>query len=235
MARTRAVMFCSDYNVPEFDALSPLAQWLYTRLLLQPKLTMAGLLVVQPGRWSQLGSGLDVGPLLTELEEAGWIAVDPDTVELVLCHHLRDDVARSSLPANTIKGIWSAWEAIDSPRLRQVVVDNMPGVIWAKSVGIVPSAALEMRRPAPSEPSDMTDGSDAGSDDRSTPPDQAVGPDQPLPLPTPLPTPLPAAGPDRSLSPLALVPAEHRTAAQVGLVSARAHLNSSSTKGEARA
>jgi hypothetical protein len=151
MARTRAVIACTLWTDPGWRKLTVGAQWLYMALLGQPKLSLCGLLVMQPKRWVQFAEGADVGPWLDELQEADWVLVDDDTDEVLIRSFVMTDVAKTSMPVNMLKGLWSSWQAIESPELRQAVVDNVPAEVWERSAAYVPATAVEMRRSDPPE------------------------------------------------------------------------------------
>jgi hypothetical protein len=216
MARTRAVIFSTILTNEDFRRLTTGAQWLYMVLLLQPKLSLAGCMVMQPSRWAGVSTDADVGPWLDELEQAGYVVTDDETNEVVIRSFVEQDVLRTNIPVTTIKGVWSAWLAIESDNLRRVVVDNMPGVIWARSVEFVPVEATQMRRSTPIEPPDQT----AGPDHPYEPPVQAAG----SYVPTPTPTPLPGAGCNGRFEPLDLIPADRHAAMVAGIGAARARL-----------
>lgn len=209
MARTRAVMFCEDFG-DDFNHLPAMAQWLYTRLLMQPKLSLAGVLVMQPGRWATLAPDADVAPALAALTEAGWIAVDSTTDELLMVRHLEHDVCRGNLPENTVKGVWSAWAAIESPILRALLVEHVPAKLWDRSETLAPSSAQEMRRSAPIERADATARVDGPTDQ----PEATVHPIRPSPPPPPSPSPA-----TRPIDPSDALPAE---VIQTGRAAARA-------------
>lgn len=214
MARTRAVMFCEDFG-DDFNRLPVMAQWLYTRLLMQPKLSLAGVLVMQPGRWATLGPDADVAPALAALTDAGWIAVDSTTDELLIVQHLEHDVCRGNLPDNTAKGVWSAWAAIESPILRALVVERTPAKLWDHPKVSPPCAAQEMRRSVPIERADTT----GRSDEPSQPTEATVHPIRPSPPPPPSPSPA-----SRPIDPSDALPAEVIQTGRSGLSAAAAAL-----------
>jgi hypothetical protein len=100
-------------------------------LLSQGTLNMAGCTVMRPATWARLAGGVErdqVGKWLHELEDAGLVSIDEATEELVIRTFVRhDNLLRNQ---NTGRGMWSGWASIESPMLRQVVVDNLPDEAW---------------------------------------------------------------------------------------------------------
>jgi len=127
MARTHARIQYRIWSDPDWRALSRDAQWLYTALLSSPKLTLAGSIDLKERSWASLAADTTTGDIdaaLAELEAAQFIAVDRTTDELVL----RTFVANDGLckTPNVAKGMWRAWDAIESHTLRQVVLAHLP-------------------------------------------------------------------------------------------------------------
>lgn len=125
MARSYARIYTSIWDDPDFRALGS-AQHMYFLLLAQPKLSLAGCIDMKPRSWAAM-SGLTTGQvvsLLDELEQARFVVIDPDTDELVIRTFTQHDQATAN--GNLIKGMWSAWSAIESPPLRRVVLQHMP-------------------------------------------------------------------------------------------------------------
>lgn len=154
MARSQAKVFVTIWTSPEWLGLSVHAQWMYVVLLTQSKLSLAGCVDLMPARWAALSETADLGLVraaLGELEAAEFIAIDQATGEVLIRTFVVHDVASGTLNRNIVKGFWSAWEAILSPDLRQIVVNNVPEAIWERSNGHVPPEA-HRRRSARLEP-----------------------------------------------------------------------------------
>lgn len=181
MARTQAKILCSIWTNPDFVALTSDAQRLYFLVLSQPRLNLAGCIDLMPERWARLCSGWtvdDVMRALGELVEAEFVAVDGD--ELVVRTFGQHDLAHGAVNSNLVKGMWSAWEAISSPFLRMVVVDNMPDRLWDMKGVTAPEKALAGRlrpRPEPRSEPEFEPRSEPRFSD-SAPPRPETAPDQ---------------------------------------------------------
>jgi hypothetical protein len=144
MARTRSMTHCSILSDPDWLALSRDARFLYSVLLLQTKLTLAGSLDYVPQRWAPTCSATpaEVESWVDELEQARFVQVDRETFELVIRTFTKHDLGDRP-NVNIVKGMWSAWAAILSPRLRQVVVEAMPADIFNRVEA--PKEAIDIR------------------------------------------------------------------------------------------
>jgi hypothetical protein len=174
-------------------------------LLSQGRLSLIGQLDLLPHRWAALARGTTVESVMAELYElegARFVAVDHDTQEVLVRTLVAHDLDPGRLNRNMVKGLWTSWQAILSPRLRQVAVDNLPEIVWAKSGDAVPSTAAHMRRSPRLEPPVATSGSDDQSqrpvpttsdDDQSQRPVATSGSDDQSEPPSPSPSPSPAA------------------------------------------
>lgn len=124
MARTYGRLVCTIWENPDFVDLAPDEKITFVMLLTQPKLSLVGLLDLKLSRWTGYRVG-DVLATLHGLEDAGFIAVDWETQELLVRSFTRND----PIPPTNVKlrkGLWGAWGAIESEHLRRVAVDNMP-------------------------------------------------------------------------------------------------------------
>lgn len=151
MARTRSVTYCSILTDADWLALTRNARFLYSILLLQPKLTLAGSLDYLPQRWTTAcdASVEEIEEWLEELEDHDFIAIDHDTYEVVVRTFTKHDIGENA-NSNVVKGLWAAWTAIESERLRHIVVASMPDEVFAK--GEPPEEAQVKRQiPVPEE------------------------------------------------------------------------------------
>lgn len=153
MARTQARLLTSVWTDADWLALSAGAQRLYMVLLSQPKLSLAGCLDVMPARWASTAPDETEESVRANLAElaAGWfVVVDDETGELVIRTFVRADIGPKA-NSNLVKGMWGAWEAILSPKLRKIVVDNMPAEVFDRCPDEVPDLARRMRSEPPIE------------------------------------------------------------------------------------
>lgn len=128
MARTQAKILSAIWTDPDWLALSSSAQRVYLLLISQPKLTLVGSLDWMPQRWARLSADADLGAVtdgLHELVESTHIVAHDD--ELVVRKFVAHDFGSAkTVNRNLVKGMWSAWDALSSPLLQKVVVDNLP-------------------------------------------------------------------------------------------------------------
>ena len=146
MARTQAKILTTIWADPDWLALSSAAKSLYFLVLSQPRLNIAGCLDVMPARWARLSpdtTEADVIAGLDELVAAAYVVVDRD--ELVVRTFTTHDLGHGTLNGNLVKGMWSAWAGIMSPRLRKVVVDQMPVAVFERAGVEVPEEAARLR------------------------------------------------------------------------------------------
>jgi hypothetical protein len=180
MARSHGKLLCSIWEDDDFLALPAGAQRLYMLLISQRKTTMVGCLDLKPARWARLAPDTtidDIRQAARQLHDARFIVLDEETDELVVRTLVRHDGVRATANSNLLKGFWSAWESIESPTLRRVVIAHIPDDVWEAKKYEPPVAALEMRRSDPPEPPVPTAGSNQerelvptnGSDPRSEP------------------------------------------------------------------
>lgn len=130
MARNFARVFTDVWADEEWRSLGR-AQHLYLALISQPKLSLAGCLDLKPRVWAAMTgmSERQVNACLADLEAAGQkVVVDRETDELVIRTFVKNDKVLAN--QNLAKGMWKAWEQIESPTLRQVVIDNLPDEAW---------------------------------------------------------------------------------------------------------
>jgi len=128
MARTHGKILCSIWRDDDYRALRYLEQWTFEMLVSQSRINLAGCIDLFPDRWSLLASDItesDIQRGLKGLEAAGFVCVDADTRELLVRSFTKNDGIPIANP-KLRKGLWGAWEAIASARLRKIAVDNMP-------------------------------------------------------------------------------------------------------------
>lgn len=131
MARTYARIDVKRPLDPDWRALTCRQQAVYDFLLSNPKLSLCGALDVKLGSWSGMSADMDATALvdtLSDLEASGYIGWDRTTDEVVLRTFVRHDGVLQN--QNLGKGMWSAWHTLESPALRQFVVDNLPEKAW---------------------------------------------------------------------------------------------------------
>lgn len=151
MARTQAKIVTACWSDPDWCSLPADAQRLYWLLISQPKLSLAGCLDLMPARWARLAGDTDEDDVNTSLEVLTmrrFVAVDDD--ELVVRTFVRVDLGVKA-NGNLVKGMWGAWRAIISPRLRKLVVDEMPDEVFDRCPDEVPDEARRMRSEPPLE------------------------------------------------------------------------------------
>lgn len=125
MAREYGKWYTSAWGDGDFRSLGRAAQHLYMQLVTQPDLSMAGVLTIAPVRWAQQfgGTESEVMDALATLTERRFVHVDQETQELLVRSYIRlDDGWRSP---TTMKGIWSAMNAVLSPGLKSVLADEI--------------------------------------------------------------------------------------------------------------
>ena len=120
----------------DWRKLSIRDQWLYKLLTTQKKLSLAGSLDIRLKAWSRYSSDVNEDGLLESLEslvEHRFIDVDWDTDELAIRTFVEhDDVLKNR---NLGKGMWAAWEAIESEKLQRFLVENFPDEAWEERFG----------------------------------------------------------------------------------------------------
>jgi hypothetical protein len=100
------------------------AQWLYEHLVSQPTTDTAGVFPVHTARWTKASADITEARVKTaarELADAGWIAVDFDTLEGLLRNYIRDDWAGD----NVFKSALKRCLLVQSVRLRAVLLAEL--------------------------------------------------------------------------------------------------------------
>ena len=154
MARSHARILTSIWSDPDFTALTPQSQRLYLFLLSQPKLTMVGVIDLMPGRWASKAAGMtinDIRTSLADLEHARFIVVDPIEEELLVRSIVKIDEAKNF---KSRLGMWAAYEAVSSRRLRHVIAHEMPEHMFTDEQALPKRDGLELRKTPRSVPID---------------------------------------------------------------------------------
>ncbi len=134
MARNFARISTSIWEDDDWRALGP-AQHVYLLILAQPKLTLAGCIDLKPKSWARMG-GLTVGAVISALDtldETEFVVIDEQTEELVVRTFTQHDNVTAN--GNLIRGVWSAWSAIESKMLRRCVLAHMPDKVFDEKYG----------------------------------------------------------------------------------------------------
>jgi hypothetical protein len=122
MPRTFAKLYLSVWDDPDFLALSADAQRLYLVLFSHKKLSLAGVLPLQPRQWAKTARDAlpeTVEEALRELVEARFVVVDEDTEEALVRTFVRHDGGATN--SNVHKAIRCAIDRVASKRLRATI------------------------------------------------------------------------------------------------------------------
>ncbi|SCX34518.1 hypothetical protein [Mycolicibacterium fluoranthenivorans] len=127
MAREHARIWLDINDDEDFEKLSPLAQWLYVRVLLtEATLNYCGVADWRPKRLLRKAAGLTLDALIGaagELEEMRYALFDLDTEEVLVRSYVRrDELLRNPKMAATVI---KAYPAVASPVLRAAVVTEL--------------------------------------------------------------------------------------------------------------
>ena len=132
MARTYARWKVDTWATDQdWRSLTLNEQWCYFMLCSQAKLSIAGVIDMKLSVWATYADGLTVDALKSlvgRLETLEMVVVDWDTEELAIRSFTRHDGSFDN--RNSGRGVWSAIGSIASPKLRQVVVENLPDKAW---------------------------------------------------------------------------------------------------------
>lgn len=183
MARTYARIDVKRGADDDWRALTLEQKAVYDFLLTHPKLSLCGSLDVKMSVWCRYAPDLDsdrLSGLLGDLEQAGFVAWDRDTDEVVIRTFVRHDGVLQN--RNLGRGMWAAWQSVESETLQDFLVDNLPESAFEPRFE-PPFLAVEKRL------------KNGGSNYRSEPPCE---PPSELPHPHPQPILHPSSG-DRSL------------------------------------
>jgi len=126
MPRDHGRILSRIWQDKDFRARSPEAQRLYLLLLSQPNVDNAGVQPLMLGKWAKgcaSTTTADVQAALAELEAHRYTVTDEDTEETLVRSYMRNDgVAKHP---NTFKNALRCAEAIESPKLRRVMVEEL--------------------------------------------------------------------------------------------------------------
>lgn len=132
MARTYARWKVDTWATDQdWRSLTVDEQWCYFMLCSQAKLSIAGVIDLKLSVWATYADGLTADALkglVERLETLEMVVVDWDTEELAIRSFTRHDGSFDN--RNSGRGVWSAIGSIASPKLRQVVVENLPDKAW---------------------------------------------------------------------------------------------------------
>lgn len=157
------------WDDPEFVALDSEAQRLYFQLLTQKKLTMVGVMSYTPRNWARGCADMtvrDIESVLGRLVDSGFVVVDRDTEELLIRTSVKHDPPRGF---KSIKGMWNAWQMVDSKPLRRAILDVIDADVWDNPDAPPPNEAKDLLNTPYEAPCDGV--SDGGSDARNPKPD----------------------------------------------------------------
>ncbi len=131
----------SIWKDPEFLARSPTAKLLYIHLVTNPKINRVGVLDIRQDRWAR-ATGHTIGEIdaaQVELEAARFVLVDEETEELAVRTYVKGDGFAGNW--KLVKGMWNAWEGVESAQLRAGVLAAFPQEVWAHPNVIPPTEA----------------------------------------------------------------------------------------------
>lgn len=169
MARSHARLLTSIWSNKDFTVLRVDEQWLYFTILSQPDLSTCGVLDWSPKRIARLAADA-TGPKATKalatLEERRYVVMDHDTDELAVRTFLHHDQVNSQ--PNTLKAAARSWQAIHSPIVRRLVVEQLPAAVRAvwptQLLGMHPKAISDLIHNGPAEDPALTlPGTDPGT------------------------------------------------------------------------
>lgn len=150
MARSHGKLFSNVWRDEDWRNLSSDAQRLYMLLLSQPKLTLCGSLDLAVDRWARMASDTTpevITKALDELANNYFVILDNDTGELAIRTFAKHDLDTGRMNSNLAKGMWRAWEGMESAHLREMVVALLPDELWRdKLEEHAPDDAFDMRQ-----------------------------------------------------------------------------------------
>lgn len=126
MAREHARLLTRIWSDEDWRARSMAAQWLYKLLLSQATINNAGVLPLQPSKWSRGAADVTlpvVEAALEELAAARFVVVDRDTEEVLVRSFVRNDGV-AKIP-NVLKSALRQAEQIESPKLRTALAAEL--------------------------------------------------------------------------------------------------------------
>lgn len=163
MARSYARIDVQRFHDTDWRALTLPQKAVFDMMLTHPKLSLCGALDLKYGSLCGYSVDLNVDTLsglLEALEADRFIAVDWDTDEAVIRTFVRHDGVLQN--QNLGRGMWSAWVAVESAKLREFVLDNLPELAFEERFK-PPELALRNRRPNGSSDQRSDAGRNSGS------------------------------------------------------------------------
>lgn len=133
MARAHGKILSTIWDDPDWLARTAAAQRCYFLLVSHPRLSLVGRLDYRPSRLARYAADTtpdSIEDAVKELEASRFVLVDRDTEEIVVRTIVRHDLPPHRRNENMLKGLWRAWEAIESRQLRALVVENIPDSLW---------------------------------------------------------------------------------------------------------
>jgi hypothetical protein len=125
-ARPFVKLYRSIWSDREFTRLPESAQRLYLLLISQPNITLAGILPLQPLKWSRLGpTGTLVLADVEALDESCFTVTDRDTEELLVRTYMRTAVLETKVPWTTQKGAIRCCLKAESPLIRATLANEL--------------------------------------------------------------------------------------------------------------
>jgi hypothetical protein len=128
--RPFAKLYKSIWRDDEFVRLAGSAQRLYLLLISQHNITLAGVLPLQPAKWSRLApdtTGDSVCNDLGALREACFLVVDGHTEEVLVRTYMRTAVLENKRPWTTQKGVIRHCLDAESTLIRSTLADQLEG------------------------------------------------------------------------------------------------------------
>jgi hypothetical protein len=123
-ARQFGKLLKANWGLESWRQLHTDAQWLYAYLVSQPTTDTAGVFPVHIGKWAKANPDMTedrVKAAARQLVDTGWVVVDFDTLEGLLCNYLRDDWAGD----NIFKGALRRCLLVQSMRLRAILLSDV--------------------------------------------------------------------------------------------------------------
>jgi len=126
--RSFVKLFRAIWRDEEFTRLDQSAQRTYFLLISQPKITLAGMLALQPGKWARLSADATAESILADiadLDESCFTVTDHDTEEVLVRSYMRNAVLSNKKPWTTQKGIVRYCLQAESPLIRATLATEL--------------------------------------------------------------------------------------------------------------
>lgn len=126
MARDHVKMWLDVQDDAEFCKLTAQQQWAYWALLLSRDLSYVGVVPLLPKRFAPLAADQNARTItqaIKALADAGFVAVDNDTDEVLVKAHIRRDGILKQ--PNVIRAMNKAYDRVHSDRLRELIRDEV--------------------------------------------------------------------------------------------------------------